>query len=883
MPLVEYRRKRHFDKTAEPSGKPAKSKSAQKLSYVIQQHAATRLHYDFRLELDGVLKSWAIPKGPSFDPTEKRLAVEVEDHPLEYAKFEGSIPEGEYGAGEVIVWDRGTWTPLSDPHDGLRRGNLKFSLDGEKLQGEWVLVRIRARERSDKPNWLLIKHRDEFAQPLTKYDVLADMPQSVKTGRTLQELTEKRSARQIAPRKQAERVIAKRGAAAEKAKSNGKPRGRKKRSAKKTSAPKGATKAPLPESIDVELATLDERVPTGAQWLHEIKFDGYRLVCKIRRGKVSLITRRHQDWTHRYHTIAQAAAELPVDSAVLDGELVALLPTGVSSFQALQNAGKPGSEARLVYYAFDVLYLDGYDLRSLPLVERKEKLRELLEGANPPAIQYSDHIAGDGEAFLRESCQLGLEGIISKRRDRPYRAGRGGDWVKIKCRGREELVIGGYTLSTADRRGIGALLVGFFEAGRLVYAGRVGTGFNSQTLLEMRQRLEKLRQDKCPFAEVPAKERRASVKWVQPKLVAEIQFTAWTESGILRQPSFQGLREDKTATDVIRPASLVLVEGNDAMPKQKGGRGSRRASGSKPNVTGGSAGASPSDLPVHLTHPERVLFPDSGLTKLGLANYYAEVAEWILPHVIDRPLSLVRCPDGQAAGKCFFQKHTSAGTPKALGRVTIEEKNGPAEYVCVRNVEGLLALVQMSVLEIHPWGALRDNVERPDRLTFDLDPGPDVPWPRVVKAAFATRDLLNDHDLESFVKTTGGKGLHVVVPLAPRRADWDEAKRVCKHLAGLLVDQSPQLYTINMAKAARPGKIFVDYLRNDRDATAVAAYSTRARPGATVSTPLAWDELSASLRSDHFNVANLPARLMSLKRDPWDKIDKIEQTLPRIG
>jgi bifunctional non-homologous end joining protein LigD len=874
MALAEYRKKRHFNKTSEPAGKVAKRSAARKLSYVIQKHAATRLHYDFRLELDGVLKSWAVPKGPSFDPAEKRLAVEVEDHPIEYAKFEGTIPEGEYGAGEVIVWDRGKWTPIGDPHDGLRRGNLKFSLDGEKLRGEWVLVRLHSRERLDKPNWLLIKHRDEFARRITEYDVTADQPRSVKTGRTLEELAEKNDGRSKVAKKPIQRSVAKRTMVAASSRSNGKPRARAKRGGKKIQVPSGAKKSPLPDDIDVELATLEEAVPTGRQWLHEIKFDGYRLICKVQRGKATLITRRHQNWTHRYQPIAQAAEELPVESAILDGELVALLPTGISGFQALQNAAKLGSDARLVYYAFDLLYLDGYDLRALPLVERKECLRELLDDSDTGVIQYSDHVDEEGDAFFRQACQLGLEGIISKRSDRPYVSGRSGDWIKVKCLGREGLVIGGFTLSTADRRGIGALLVGYFDEHTLIYAGRVGTGFDSDTLLDLRQRLEKLKQDKCPFADVPSKERGPSVKWVRPELVAEIQFGSWTESGILRQPSFQGLREDKAATDVERPASLALHSNGSTVSKKKK---------TPPRTKSTSSPSAASGLPADLTHPERVLFPDTGLTKLGLANFYAEIGDWILPQIIDRPLSLVRCPEGQAAGKCFFQKHTSVGTPKSLGRVTIEEKEGPGEYVFVEDIEGLLALVQMSVLEVHPWGAKRDNVERPDRLTIDLDPGTDVPWPRVVDAAFQTRDLLTDYGLESFVKTTGGKGLHVVVPISPRRAGWDEAKRFCKHVAGQIADAEPKHFTINMAKAARKGKIFVDYLRNDRGATAVAAYSTRAKPGATVSTPVAWDELSAAIHSDHFNVANLPARLKSLKHDPWAKIDGIRQGIPRVG
>lgn len=889
MSLVEYRKKRHFTKTAEPAGSAAKEKTARKktgsrLSYVIQQHAATRLHFDFRLELDGVLKSWAVPKGPSFDPAEKRLAVEVEDHPLEYAKFEGSIPEGEYGAGEVIVWDRGTWTPDGDPHASLKKGKLEFELAGEKLAGRWVLVRLHGRERSDKPNWLLIKRHDEHARDLSEYDVLSELPASVKSGRTLEELQGKGQTKQNG--RPGNLKTKKRAKAS--ATSTPKPRARKKRAAKKSSAAARGTKASSPGHIELELATLEAGVPRGDQWLHEIKLDGYRLLARVEGGKAALITRRQQDWTHRYPAIAQAAGGLPVDSAILDGELVALLPSGVSSFQALQNAGKPGSGSSLVYFAFDLLYLNGSDVRDLPLVERKELLREVLSKAQTPQLQFSDHVEEGGEAFFRESCQLGLEGIISKRKDRPYLGGRTGDWVKVKCLGREELVIGGFTLSTADRRGIGALIVGYFENEKLIYAGRVGTGFNSQMLLEMRQRLEKLKSDKCPFVLVPTKERGPLVKWVRPELVAEIQFTTWTEAGILRQPSFQGLREDKRAADVTRPASLKLaagegdIAGNEEAMTTRNTKKPQKAVRRQPPATK-RRNAATDNLNIELTHPERVLFPDTGLTKLGLAHYYAQIAEWILPHIVDRPLSLVRCPDGQAAGKCFYQKHAGPATPKILGRVTIEESDGPDDYVYVKDVESLVSLVQMSVLEIHPWGAKRDNVEKPDRLTFDLDPAPDVDWPRVVDAALAVRDVLKDeYGLESFLKTTGGKGLHVVVPIAPRRLEWDAVKEFCKHVASQVVNQAPTLYTLNMAKAARKRKIFLDYLRNDRGATAVCAYSTRARAGAPVSTPLAWSELSAGIRSDHFNVANLPARLAKLKRDPWAKIGQIQQSIPRI-
>jgi bifunctional non-homologous end joining protein LigD len=849
MPLKEYRQKRHFAKTPEPAGKARRQPLGRQkaLQFVVQKHAATRLHYDLRLEWEGVLKSWAVPKGPSLDPKEKRLAVEVEDHPLEYAKFEGEIPKGEYGGGEVILWDRGTWTPEKDPAQGFRQGKLEFALDGQKLTGRWVLVRTRGRQSSDKPSWLLIKRTDDAARPQAEFDVTAAEPASVKSGKRL--------------------TIDKETNTSPKPQHTNPKRKRRKRSANV-----GPLQAP-PERIELQLATLASDAPTGKEWIHEVKFDGYRMLCWLDRGKATLITRNQQDWTHRYRVIAEAVARLPVESAVLDGEVVALLPSGLSSFQALQNTARNGAAGTLAYYAFDLLFLDGEDLRKLPLIERKSRLRALLDSAPQPAIRFSEHFETSGPKFLRQCCRLGLEGAISKRRDRPYLAGRSEDWRKAKCLLREELVIGGYTLSTAMKRGIGALLVGYFEEDELIYAGRVGTGFSEQTMLDLRVRLEQLKQGECPFASIPARERGREVRWVLPQLVAEVEFTAWTDGGILRHPSFQGLREDKPAAGVARPASLPTKE-NGTMNGEK--RASKRVEG--------KARKPKSRLPIpqfkfEFTSPDRVLYADMGLTKLGLASYYSEIADWILPHLVDRPLSLVRCPEGQRAGKCFYQKHVRKGTPAALGRVTIAESDGADDYAYVKDLEGLLALVQMNVLEIHPWGSRRDNVERPDRLIFDLDPDPSVPWQRVIDAAAEVRELLEAHELVSFLKTTGGKGLHLVVPLAPRRHDWTFAKAFCKSLAEELVTRAPERYTANMSKAARRGKIFVDYLRNDRGATAIAAYSTRAKPGATVSVPLAWEELAAGIRSDQFSVANVPARLASLRRDPWKGIEQVKQTL----
>lgn len=879
MSLAEYRRKRHFTKTSEPSGtRVGRGGSKNKpLQYVIQKHDATRLHYDFRLEAGGTLKSWAVPKGPSLDPAEKRLAVEVEDHPLEYGKFEGRIPEGEYGAGEVIVWDRGTWKCDGDPEKGLRQGKLEFDLNGDKLQGGWRLIRMPPKSGS-KNNWLLMKRHDQFERPAGEYDITEDQPQSVKSGRVLGEV-------QPGVKKPAK----KRAIATRKSKTRQRRTTARTKSKSAVSAEvDGSVKAPLLKEIAPQLATLADKTPSGNEWLHEIKLDGYRIICRIDRGKVKLITRNFQDWTHRYSPISEEAAELSAQTAILDGEIVALLPSGISSFQGLQNAGKPGSEAQLAYYPFDLLYLNGKDLRELPLHARKDLLAELLKTGSSRRIKLSEHLQGDGPAFFRQCCKLGLEGVISKRSDRPYRSGRSGDWIKTKCVANEELVIGGFTLSSAMQRGIGALLVGYFAQGRLTYAGRVGTGFSNQVLLDIRRRLEAIRQEECPFTSVPSKERGPSVRWVRPELVAQVEFTAWTDDGVLRHPSFQGLREDKPARSVTRPPSLKIPkEGDVKMPSTSTKSRRRTQAGNSTSAANRASSKSRSRpkndlatrLPVALTNPDRVLFPDTGLTKLGLASYYSQVAKWMLPHIVDRPLSLVRCPSGQG-GMCFFQKHPAAETPAALLRVPVQEKNGVEDYVAVSDLKGLLALVQVSVLEIHLWGSRRDRLEQPDRLIFDLDPDEKLPWQSVIDGAIEVREMLAKLDLVSFLKTTGGKGLHVVVPLNPRRAAWDTVKEFSHRIADTLAARHPSLYVANMSKAARKGKIFVDYLRNDRGSTSIAPYSTRARPGAPVSTPLEWDELTAALRSDHFHVGNIAGRLESLRKDPWAGISGVKQTLP---
>lgn len=871
MALQEYRKKRDFKTTAEPAGRVSQ-RTPTRLRFVIQEHAATRLHYDFRLELDGVLKSWAVPKGPSLDSNDKRLAVEVEDHPLEYANFEGFIPAGEYGAGEVIVWDHGSWTPLVDPRDGLKKGNLKFSLDGEKLHGDWALVRLNDRTPGAKHQWLLIKKQDEFERPRSQYDVTTALPASVKSGRKLGEFAQARIAVKPAGKNNAKSAKA----------TTSKPRARRVKRAKRVTG----RRSKMPDDVDVQLATLVDAPPQGQQWVHEVKFDGYRMLCFIQRGKAKLLTRNHLDWTHRYRLVADAAAELDVDAAILDGEVVALLPNGVSSFQSLQNAAQGSGSAKLAYYVFDLLFLNGKDLRQEPLKARKQMLADTLAGASD-LLMYSEHFVTDGPSFLKQCCQLGLEGIISKRLDRPYLAGRSTDWLKCKCLGREELVIGGYTLSPAMKRGIGALLVGYFEANDFIYSGRVGTGFNAEMSLSLRKQLSQLEQDDCPFVNVPKKERAKNVRWVRPQLVAEVEFTGWTDAAVLRHPSFQGLREDKPPAAITRPASLqedlvmpVKARSHAVPPAATDPPMKRKSTNANPSRKKPPITKIPESLNVTLTNPDRILFKNMGLTKLELATYYAQVGPWMLPYVLHRPLSLVRCPEGQSK-KCFYQKHASPGTPDVLGRILVQEKTEIDEYLVIENLEGLTALAQMSILEIHTWGSRKDQVEKPDYLVFDLDPDPSVPWRRVIDGAFTVRQLLTDLGLRSFVKTTGGKGLHIVMPLKPRRAAWPAAKDFARSIAEQLVADAPQYYTAKMAKSQRKGKIFVDYLRNDHGATAIAPFSTRASPGATVAVPLAWDELSPTLKSDHFNVRNVIRRLESLTEDPWADFFQTQQTLPK--
>lgn len=819
MSLQKYWKKRDFEKTPEPRGHSAKSGS--QLEYFIQRHAARRLHYDFRLELAGKLLSWAVPKGPSLDPADKRLAVHVEDHPLSYGSFEGVIPPKQYGAGTVLLWDRGVWKPIGDPAKAYRQGRLKFQLEGKKLSGAWNLVRMGPPQQA-KENWLLIKEKDEAARRGADADITALRPESV----------------------------------ARDANVKAKP------------APKKARrKAGLPETMKPQLATLSEHAPEGDEWLSEVKFDGYRVLCRIDDGKVRLFTRNGNDWTNKWKSIADAAAKLPVKQAWLDGELVAIDETGAIRFQALQNLMRHNHSAQLVYYVFDLIFLDGEDYRARPLLERKTALQKILAAQKPNAsILYNDHIVGGAKDVFEHACLHSLEGIIAKRADAPYSQIRTKDWLKLKCRHRQEFVIGGFTEAKGTRNGFGALLVGVYEDGKLRYAGRVGSGFDEAKLKSLAALFSRLEQSQPPFVNPPTGSERRGVHWLRPELVAEVNFAEWTEDSIIRQASFEALREDKPGREIVRERPIEELEAPARKKSQAAQAKIIPSSTATPQIAG-----------VTLTHASRVLFPGVGWTKLDLARYYEDVADWILPHLENRPLTLVRCPQG-GMGKCFFQKHVNETTSAELESVEVPEEDGTALYMLANNLPALVRLVQMGVLELHTWGARSEHLQRPDRFIFDLDPAPDLAWTQVVEAAQLIRALLEDLGLRSFLKTTGGKGLHIVVPLKPERP-WTEVKAFTRAIAEHLATHLPERFTAKISKAKRHDKIFIDYLRNGMGATAVAAYSTRARASAPISTPIAWEDLNDDLHSDQFNVGNIRQRLDQLKVDPWKEYFRLKQRL----
>jgi bifunctional non-homologous end joining protein LigD len=830
--LVEYRRKRDFSKTAEPRGAAKKRRGN---SFVIQKHAATRLHYDFRLELDGVLKSWAVTRGPSLNPAEKRLAVRTEDHPLEYGTFEGTIPKGEYGGGIVMLWDSGTWEPFDDPHEGLKKGKLAFRLDGKRLKGGWALVRMRGREKEKRENWLLIKERDDTADD--RNQILAENAISAKTGRTMEQIAEGRSAVWRSSRKSSDKPA--------------KPaRAQRKTGAATLKSSKPHRAFPLPTFRPPQLTTLVDEAPPGDEWVHELKYDGYRLLIAASGDEVRCYTRSGQDWTPKFSAIANAFRAMHLAGALIDGEAVAYNENGRSDFSSLQHALSEGGP--IDFYAFDLLEEAGENLSRLPLTERKQRLEALMAGAPKKGpLHFSTHIEGRGEDVFARICEAGEEGIISKKASSRYVGDRTNTWLKVKCTKRQEFVIGGWTPSD-KRTGFRSLLLGVFEKEKFRYVGQVGTGFDERTLEELSARFKPLARKDSPFEDVPRDVARKA-EWIEPKLIAEIAFTEFTRDGILRHPSFQGLREDKKARS---------VKLERAQPVEK-------AMGRKSTETV-KAG-------ITITHPDRVVFPDRGITKSDIVEYYAAIAELMLPHVAKRPLSLVRCPSG-ASHKCFFQKHDTGGFPAAMKHVPIEESSGAKEqYFYVTDLAGIIAAVQMNVLEFHVWGCRVDQVEKPDRIVFDLDPDVGLSFDDVRRAALDLRDRLEKLGLKTFPMLSGGKGIHVIAPLS-RRAEWDEVKTFCRGFALRLESDAPDRYVANMAKAKRKGRIFVDYLRNERGSTAITPYSTRAREKAPVAAPIKWTEVKSIAGANVFTVENMRERVRKVG-DPWPGYFDVRQSI----
>lgn len=820
MSLERYHQKRDFTKTPEPRGKVSRKKQRR---FYIQKHAASHLHYDFRLELEGVLKSWAIPKGPSLDPTVKRLAIHVEDHPIEYGTFEGIIPQEEYGGGTVMLWDKGEWESLDkNPLQAYKKGHLRFELHAEKLGGRWDLIRFKKEDKS----WFLIKYKDSYARE--NDDITTQKSKSVLSQQSIEEIEKNYQAV----------WTTKTGL---------------KKNLKKINI--DLPSANMPETISPQLATLVDKPPSGEDWLHEIKLDGYRILAFKHGKQVRLMSRNDIDWTSKFQIIMKAVERIPVTKLILDGEIVLFDEQNRSSFQLLQNALDSDDNPPFIYYVFDLLYYDKWDVRSLPLLERKTLLETVLT-PQIPHLHFSDYILGHGEDIFAYSCDLGLEGIVSKLATSSYVTKRSKSWLKIKCLKRQEFVIGGFSPPKNSRSCFGSLFLGLYDKkGNFIYSGNVGTGFSEASLREIHEELKKRIITKNPFNSKPPGITTAT--WVKPELVSEVEFTAWTKEGRLRHPSFKGLRFDKKARDIIKEVEKPV----DKINKQKIALKENQNS-----------------LNIKLTHPNKILYEEDKISKKELFNYYLDIADFILPFIKKRPLTLVRCPTTYK--DCFYQKKLNETSFEALHPIEIANINqGKSEnYIYLDDLEGLLSLIQMGVLEIHPWGSRIENLEHPDILVFDLDPAPDILWKHVVEAAFEIKNHLSEFKLESFVKTTGGKGLHIVVPIQPEY-EWDKVKNFAQVFVQFLEQVSPENYTSKMSKTQRKGKIFIDYLRNQRGATAIAVYSTRARIHAPVATPLHWDELTDDIMDTYYTIKTITKRLSHLRKDPWHNFWEIKQSL----